>query len=193
MVAADPASLSDRTRARLIGIAGIVIILLSAGAALLPFAERISGSRIIGSLLVLAGIFEMLAGTLRRRVRLEAMLAGAVTTLAGLLFILNPTLNLLPTVYVIVGWLLIRGAILLVASKEAGGSVRMWTSLSAAMDILLAIFLILGLHIATFVIALFGDTPPLIASFAWVLALSFVVTGTLLLEVASCEREAAAA
>ena len=55
------------------------------------------------------------------------------------------------------------------------------------------IFLILGLHIATFVIALFGDTPPLIASFAWVLALSFVVTGTLLLEVASCEREAAAA
>jgi len=193
MAAADPASLSDRTRARLIGIAGIVIILLSAGAALLPFAERISGSRIIGSLLVLAGIFEMLAGTLRRRVRLEAMLAGAVTTLAGLLFILNPTLNLLPTVYVIVGWLLIRGAILLVASKEAGGSVRMWTSLSAAMDILLAIFLILGLHIATFVIALFGDTPPLIASFAWVLALSFVVTGTLLLEVASCEREAAAA
>jgi hypothetical protein len=30
-----------------------------------------------------------------------------------------------------------------------------------------------------------------VATFAWVLALSFVATGTLLLEVASCERESA--
>ena len=67
----------------------------------------------------------------------------------------------------------------------------MWTSLSAAMDFLLGIVLLLGLQIATFVIALFGPTQPLIASFAWVLALSFVVTGTLLLEVSSCEREEA--
>ena len=40
------------------------------------------------------------------------------------------------------------------------------------------------------VVMLFGPTPTLVASFAWVLALSFVATGALLLEVASCEREA---
>jgi hypothetical protein len=56
------------------------------------------------------------------------------------------------------------------------------------MDFLLAVLLITGLSIATIVISLFGPTPPLIASFSWVLAASFVVTGTLLLEVASCER-----
>ena len=182
-------SLSDRTRARLIAAAGILIILLSAGSALLPFAERVSGSRILGSLLVLAGVIEMLAGTLRRLVRIEAMTAGAVTLFAGLLFILNPTLHLIPTVYVISGWLVLRSFILIVASTSAGGSVRIWPSLSAAMNLILAVVLLLGLQIATFVIALFGPTAPLIASFAWVLALSFVVTGTLMLEVASCERE----
>ena len=49
--------------------------------------------------------------------------------------------------------------------------------------------LLVGLSIATFVYTLFGATPPLIASFAWVLALSFVVNGLLLLEVASVARQ----
>jgi len=53
----------------------------------------------------------------------------------------------------------------------------------------LAVLLFAGLSIATLVVSLFGPTQPLIASFAWILAASFVVTGTLLLEVASCERE----
>jgi hypothetical protein len=58
------------------------------------------------------------------------------------------------------------------------------------MDLLLALLLVAGLSIATIVISIFGPTPPLIASFAWVLAASFVVNGLLLLEVASCERDA---
>jgi hypothetical protein len=37
---------------------------------------------------------------------------------------------------------------------------------------------------------LFGPTPAIVATFAWILALSFVATGLLLLEVASCAREA---
>ena len=66
----------------------------------------------------------------------------------------------------------------------------MWTGLSAAMDFLLAVLLIAGLSISTLVVSVFGPTPEMIASFAWVLAASFVVTGMLLLEVASCESEA---
>ena len=56
------------------------------------------------------------------------------------------------------------------------------------MDLVLAVLLATGLSIATIIVSLFGPTPPLIASFAWVLAASFVVNGLTLLEVASCER-----
>ena len=62
---------------------------------------------------------------------------------------------------------------------------------SAAMDLLLAILLIAGLSVASVVVNLFGPTPQLIASFAWILAASFVVNGLMLLEVASCEDAAA--
>jgi hypothetical protein len=60
------------------------------------------------------------------------------------------------------------------------------------MDFLLGILLIAGLSISTLIISIFGPTRELIASFAWILAASFVVNGLMLLEVASGEREAAA-
>ena len=60
-----------------------------------------------------------------------------------------------------------------------------------ALPWVIAILLIAGLSIAALVVSIFGPTPPLIASFSWVLAASFVVNGLMLLEVASCEREGA--
>lgn len=182
--------LSNRTRARRIARAGWLIILLSAGSALLPLADRAVGAMVVGWLLVAAGLVEMFAGTLRHETRLLAMLAGAVTTLAGLLFLLDPVTQFLRTVTIIIGWLLLRSLILLLTSLRAHGSVRMWLGLSAATDFVLGLMLLVGLSIATLVTALFGPTPTLVASFAWVLALSFVVTGSMLLEVASCERKA---
>jgi uncharacterized membrane protein HdeD (DUF308 family) len=181
--------MSDRTRAALISLAGIAIILLSAGSALLPAAGGLKDSTVIGLLLLASGAIEALAGTLRREVKPFALAAGGVTALAGLLFLLNPTTHFFPTVTLVIAWLVIRSIILAIASRRIGGSVRTWTALSAGMDILLAVLLIAGLSIATIVISIFGPTPPLIASFAWVLAGSFVVNGLLLLEVASCERE----
>ena len=180
------APLSDRGRARGIRVAGIAIILLSAGAALLPAGKRIS-SDMIGGLLISAGLIEAIAGSLRRDVRPYAMAAGAVTALAGLLFIVNPETHFFPMVTPVIAWLLIRAVILAVASRETQGSVRIWTGLSGGVDFLLALLLITGLSISTLVISLFGPTPELVASFAWVLAASFVVNGLLLLEVASCE------
>ena len=183
--------LSNLSRARRIGAAGWLIILLAAGAALLPVVDRASGSLVAGAMLIVAGLVEIYAGRLRHEVRPLAMLAGAVTTLAGLLFVFNPVAHFFPTVTIVTGWLLVRSVILLITSRRAHGSVRMWISLSAAMDFVLAAVLLVGLSVSTLVIALFGPTPTLVASFAWVFALSFVVTGTLLLEVASCERESA--
>jgi hypothetical protein len=183
--------LSDRSRARGIRAAGFAIILLSAGAALLPAGKTIS-SDMIGGLLIAAGLIEAVAGSLRSDVRPFAMAAGGVTTVAGLLFITNPETHFFPMVTPVIGWLLLRSVILAIASGESTGSVRLWTGLSAGMDFLLAALLIAGLSISTLIVSIFGPTRELIASFAWVLAASFVINGLLLLEVASCERGAAA-
>ena len=185
-------TISDRNRARALRVAGIAVILLSAGAILLPAGKRIS-SDMIGALLIAAGLIELVAGSLRREVRPFAMTAGGATTLAGLVFVLNHESHFFPTVLLVIAWLLVRSAILAVASLEAAGSVRIWTALSAGMDFLLGVLLIAGLSITTIVISLFGPTPWLIASFAWFVGASFIVNGLLLLEVSSCERDSAAA
>ena len=176
-------------RARWTAAAGWLILLLSAGSALLPTVERAQGSTIIGSLLIVAGLIEIGAGSLRHETRKLAMLAGAVTTLAGILFATDEPTGFLSTVTIITGWLILRSVILAFAATLEHGSVRRWTALSAAMDLLLALILAIGLSIAAVVVNLFGATAPLIASFAWILALSFVVTGLMLLEVAACARQ----
>jgi uncharacterized membrane protein HdeD (DUF308 family) len=182
--------LSEQTKARALRLAGILVILLGVAAAFLPAGKTIS-SDMIGGLLIAAGLTETIAGSLRRYVRSFAMAAGIVTALAGLLFIINPETHFFPRVWPIIGWLLLRGLVLGAASVETRRSVRLWTALSAGMDLLLAVLLIAGLSIATIVISLFGPTRELVASFAWILAASFVVNGLMLLEVASCERETA--
>jgi len=178
--------LSQRVRARGIRVAGLAIIGLGACAALMPAGKTIS-SDVIGALMIGAGLIETVAGSLRSDVRTYAMTAGGVTTLAGMLFVVNPETHFFPTVWPIIGWLVIRSLILAYASSHIAGSVRTWMAFSAGMDFLLAILLVAGLSIATIIVSIFGPTAPLIASFAWVLAASFVVNGLLLLEVASCE------
>jgi uncharacterized membrane protein HdeD (DUF308 family) len=178
-------------RARALRVAGLAIIVLSAGAALLPAGKTIA-SDMIGGLLVAAGLIETVAGSVRREARPFAMAAGIVTALAGLLFIVDPETHFFPRVVPIIGWLLLRSLILLGALTETRGSVRRWTAISAGLDFLLGVLLITGLSISTIVISLFGPTQELVATFSWILAASFVVNGLMLLEVASCERETSA-
>ena len=102
------------------------MIVLSAGAALLPVEKGISGG-IIGALLLAAGLIELGAGSLRRETRDLAMLAGAVTVLAGLLFLLNRESKFFPIVNIVIGWLALRSIILAVKSRRVHGSVRTWT------------------------------------------------------------------
>lgn len=177
---------SDLRRIQLIRLCGLAIIALGIASALSPAANGLPSST-IGLLLIAAGMIEIFAGTLRKEVHVFAISGGVVTVIAGLLFLFNPSTHFLPTVWPIIGWLILRGLILIWKSRMTGGTVRLWTRLSAAMDLLLAVLLIAGLSIAALVVGLFGPTPPLIASFGWVLAASFVVTGNLLLEVANCE------
>ena len=181
-----------RHRALAIRVAAIAIILLGAGAALLPAGKSIA-SDLLGGLLIAAGLVETIAGALRREARPFVMAAGCVTALAGLLFVINPTTHFFPNVTLVIAWLYARALILGVAIRLTAGSVRTWTAISAGVDLVLGLLLMAGLSITTIVISLFGPTEPLVASFAWFLAVSFVVNGLLLLEVSSCEKEAAPA
>lgn len=188
MTEANPAALSSATRPRLIAAAGILIILLSAGAALLPMLHGKPGPNVVGWLLLAAGLIELGSAFLRRSARIPASLAGAVTAIAGLVFIFYAPTRFFPTLNLVTYWLLVRSAALVAAAIGLRGNARMWTAIAAATDFLLGLILLAGLSISTLVVGLFGPVPVVIASFAWVLALSFVATGLFLLEIASCER-----
>jgi len=178
-------------RATWLRLAGVVIILLAAGSALLPLVWGSAGSTVVGAMLVAAGTVEFLAGTQRRRVSGLAKTAGAVTMLCGLLFLVNPVAHFWPVVNLVIGWLILRSILLAITARYTDGLVRTWTLLSAAMDFVLAVALTAGLSIGTLVVLLFGPTAQMIASFAWVLSLSFVLNGLLQLEIAGCERDTA--
>ena len=182
---------SSRARARGTTVAAIAIILLGVGAALMPAEKGISPD-VVGALLLAAGLIELVAGSLRRDTRMLAMLAGGVTAVAGLLFLLNEDARFFPTINVVVAWLLLRSVILAVASARVDGTVKRWKLIAAAMDFLLGLILLIGLSLSSAVVLIFGPTPTMVASFAWILAISFIVTGLLLLQVASCERDGSA-
>lgn len=181
--------LASRYQAEL--AAGWLIILMAAGAALLPLLERTSGVLLIGGLLLASGVAELIAGMLRREARTASVLAGGVTIVAGILFLLRPATSFLPTLYVLTVWLLLRSIAAGFAALQAHGSARRWSLISAVTDLLLGLLLLAGLSATSLVVILFGPTQTVIASFAWFLALSFVTTGMYLLEVGNCEREAA--
>src|SRR5256885_15381760 len=88
--------MSRSVRARWIAVAGVAVIVLGAGSALLPAAGRVSGPAVIGALLLAAGLIEAFAGSLRRQVKPYAMAAGGAAAVAGLLFFINPATPFFP-------------------------------------------------------------------------------------------------
>lgn len=181
-------TVGSRSRATLIAAAGFGIIVLGAAAALSPVLDHVSATTLLGMLIAAAGLLEMIAGKLRHETRRLAMLAGFATVIAGALLISNRDRGVLPNVSVISSWLITRSVIVLLTSRLAHGSVRKFLALSAVTDFVLGVGLLLCLSIATLAVTIFGPSPELLASYGFILALSFAATGTLLLEVASCER-----
>ena len=197
-VTAPPPAPTREGKRVLVGL-GLATLLLGIGAALLPTVNPTADSAVIGWLMLLAGTFEATAGLVRgfEEVRTGRVSAAAVTAIAGLLLILNPYLDLFPTLYLVIGWLLLRGLILLSVTYRSDRASTMAVAVSGLADMLLALVLIIGLPIAAFVVSVFGPTPELVAHFAWIFAASFLVTGvSLLLEprlAASRERAAPSA
>jgi uncharacterized membrane protein HdeD (DUF308 family) len=176
------------SRASFIAAAGIAIIVLGAAAALSPTLDHVPATSVLGLFLAAAGLLEIMAGKLRHETRGLAMLAGLATVVAGALLVLNRGSGVLPNVTVITGWLVTRSVILSLTSRLAHGSVRKFLGIAAATDLVLGAALFVGLSVSTFAVTIFGPSPELLASYGFVLALSFAATGSLLLEAATCER-----
>lgn len=179
---------SQHRRSQLIAGAGLVVILISAGAALLPLTDAVSRAAVIGTMMLIAGLVEMIAGLLRSRNRGVAIVPAITTIVAGALLAVHPLHRFVPSVYLVAGWLGARGVLLGAASTQTRGSVRAWTIVAAGTDLTLGAVLLLGLTTSTLTLTFFGITPEILRSFAWVVALSFIATGMLLMEVAACER-----
>jgi uncharacterized membrane protein HdeD (DUF308 family) len=167
--------------------AGAVIFLLSLAAALLPMIEPAAGVRLVGGMMVLAGSIEMMAGAFRSIHRRSSVVPGAITFVVGGLFFIDPPGAFVPMVLLVLAWLFARGAFLLLSSAWARGTVRVWTLIAAATDLALGGILYADLSASVLPIALFGPSSDVISGFAFVLAISFVATALLLLEVATSE------
>jgi uncharacterized membrane protein HdeD (DUF308 family) len=175
----------DAESGRVIRAAGYAVILASAAAALLPAGEFENGPIIVGSLMLFVGLLEILGNLLRASGRRAGTAAGLASVAAGALIFAQPVSSFLTTVYVFIGWLLVRALLLGISAIENVGPIRRLTSMAAVVDLILAGVVWTGLTASTLVIALFGPTKPIIADFAWVVAISFVGSGLLLVKLAS--------
>ncbi len=161
-------------------VPGLLTLLLAALALLLPVIHWAPRGGVVGWLLFLAGLAELAFASQHRPgpVGTAATGAGLVTAAAGLLFIVQPYAHFFRIADVVMAWLLVRGAWMLVAALRMRGSRPVkWVALSGTADLLLGLALVAGLPVAAFVISLFGPTPELVASFALILAASFLATG----------------
>lgn len=177
---------SPNTQPReVIRAAGYSLLLASGAAAILPATNFDNGPLIVGGLMVIVGLLEVLANLFRTTRRRAAAAAGVASVAAGVLIFAQPVTSFVTTVYVFIGWLLMRCLLLALSSIENVGPIRRATFMAAAMDLVLAGVVWAGLTASALVIALFGPTKPIIADFAWILALSFVAAGSLLVKVAN--------
>jgi uncharacterized membrane protein HdeD (DUF308 family) len=175
----------DAQPREVIRAAGYAVILASAVAAFLPVGNFANGPQIVGGLMLVVGLLEVLANLLRASAKRAATAAGVASIGAGLLVIFQPTTNFITTIHVFIGWLLLRGLLLSVSAAESLGTMRRAAMVVAAVDFVLAAIVWTGLTASALVIALFGPTKQVIADFAWILAISFVAAGLLLVKSAS--------
>lgn len=176
-------------RAIFIRTSGVLMIVIASAAALLPLGDHFDAREILGWMLAAGGALELSTAVVRRRHKWVSGIAGGATLLAGLRLLLDPSTGFFEMLNLVILWLVVRSAALGWAALRARDRVRPWFALGAAIDFLLAIGLLAGLPLAYLVVGIFGPTPPVVATFAWVIGLSFVATGALLLATPARESD----
>lgn len=179
--------MSSAARTLTIRIAGLLIIFLAVGSALLPMETAFAPHLVIGALLAAAGAFEMAAVVARRGDHIPAALAAAASLLAGFRLLADPGINFLTILNFVILWLVVRSAALFFSARRSARPLCTWVYLAAAVDFALAVLLLAGLPVAVLVYGLFGTTDQILATFAWVFAASFVAAGWLLVVAAPME------
>jgi uncharacterized membrane protein HdeD (DUF308 family) len=170
---------------------GLFTLLLAAVAFLLPLVEWLPRGGVVGWLLFLAGISELTFGWKRGLdvVGKAALGSGAATAIAGLLFVANPLAGHFPVANVVMAWLVLRGGWMIAMGMRARNyRLAPWLVLSGAADLLLGFALLVGMQVSALVVALFGPTPEVVATFALILAASFLVAGVSQVAIALVER-----
>ncbi len=176
--------MSNWTRTVVIRSAGVLIMLLALGSALLPMTTGFSARVVIGFLLMAAGAIELASVFARRGHHITAGIAAAASLIAGLRLALDPNANFPTILNVVILWLVVRSAALFISSRHSPRPLCTWVYLAAGIDLLLAVLLLAGLPVAVLVYGLFGQTSEILATFAWVFAASFVAAGWLLVAAA---------
>src|SRR6187455_3305355 len=179
--------MTNSSRTAIIRIAGILIFLLAFASAVLPSVPNVTAWLAIGSLLALAGAIEMAAVFARRGHHLAAGIAAAASILAGLRLLLDPSINFLTVLNFVILWLVVRSAALFLSARHSDRPLCTWVYLAAAVDLGLAVLLLVGLPVAVLVYGLFGTVDEIVATFAWIFAASFVAAGLLLIAAAPLE------
>jgi uncharacterized membrane protein HdeD (DUF308 family) len=179
--------MTTTARTNVIRVAGVLILLLAFAAALLPLAQHIPGRTVVGVMLIAAGAIEMAAVVARRGHHLTAGAAAAASLVAGLRLELDSGVNFLTVLNFVILWLVVRAAALFFSARHSPKPLCSWVYFAAAVDFALGVLLLIGLPIALLVYGIFGTTNDIIATFAWVLAISFVAAGWLLIAAAPLE------
>lgn len=172
---------------------GVFTIFLAACALSLPLIEWAPKGGLVGWLLFLAGSAELSFGTRRGGgfAGRTAVVAGLLTALAGLVFIARPFAGYFPVANVVMAWLLVRGGFVLGMALRSGRSrAGTWLALSGVADLLLGAVLVIGLPVASLVVALFGPTREVVANFGLIVAASFLATGLCQLAIGLAQRRA---
>lgn len=174
-------------RTLLIRCAGVLILLLAAGSALLPMAPHLQARLVIGVLLAAAGAIELAAVVARRGHHLPAGIAALASLLAGLRLLLDPDINFLTILNFVILWLVVRSGALFWSARHSKRPLCVWVYVAAAVDFALAVLLLGGLPVAVLVYGLFGTNDEVVATFAWIFAASFIAAGLLLIAAAPAE------
>ncbi|HET7316756.1 MAG TPA: hypothetical protein VFI88_04955 [Sphingomicrobium sp.] len=183
--------MSTETRTAVIRVAGALILLLAIVSALLPLTTDIPARSAIGLLLIAAGAVEVAAVVARRGHHITAGIAAGATLLAGLRLELDSGVNFPTILNFVILWLVVRCAALFFSARHSPTPLCIWVYLAAAVDFALAVLLLGGLPVAVLVYGLFGTTNEVIATFAWIFAISFVAAGLLLIFAAPLEASEA--
>jgi uncharacterized membrane protein HdeD (DUF308 family) len=152
---------------------GILLLVVALIVLVNPLVAGVATGLILGVVLVVYGVAAVIAGwtSLSTRARWVEILLGALALLAGIFAIADPVAGALSLVWGIGVWLLVSGGFQIAFALKARHD-RGWRLLLGVLDVVLGLVLLLS-----------GPATGLLF-LAWVVAISLVVRGVFLIQLA---------